>query len=147
MNQQDYTKNQNRMTEQEMNDFLQSIGGLENGMHSNREPITNAGFFECDSGWYQLIKDLITDLIELGWNKEVCQIKEKFGGLRFYINEASDEMHDRISQAEKESYETCEDTGQPGKLRTDLGWWVTLCDAEYEKRLAEKIRKQIEQKQ
>jgi hypothetical protein len=126
------------MTEQEMNDFLQSIGGLENGMYSNREPITNAGFFECDSGWYQLIKDLITDLIELGWNKEVCQIKEKFGGLRFYINEASDEMHARISKAEDLSYQTCEVTGKPGQLRTDIGWYTTLCEEEYQKILAKR---------
>jgi hypothetical protein len=121
------------MTEQEMNDFLQSIGGLENGMYSNREPITNAGFFECDSGWYQLLKDLIVDLIELGWNKEVCQVKEKFGGLRFYINEESDEMHARISKAERQSYETCEITGKPGQLRNDIGWYTTLCDEEYQK--------------
>ena len=64
------------MTEQEMNDFLQSIGGLENGMYSNREPIMTAGFFECDEGWYQLIKDLITDLIELGWDKQICQVRK-----------------------------------------------------------------------
>jgi hypothetical protein len=126
------------MTEQEMNDFLQSIGGLENGMYSNREPITNAGFFECDSGWYQIIKDLIVDLIELGWNKEICQVKEKFGGLRFYINEGSDEMHARISKAEDLSYETCEVTGKPGQLRTDIGWYTTLCEEEYQKILAKR---------
>ncbi len=126
------------MTEQEMNDFLQSIGGLKLGYYSDREPITNAGFFECNSGWYPLLKDLITDLIELGWDKQICQVKEKFGGLRFYIYEASDEMHDRIIQAEKESYETCEVTGKPGQLRTDLGWIETLCDEEYEKRIAKR---------
>jgi hypothetical protein len=48
-------------------------------------------------------------------------------------------------EAERLSYETCEVTGQPGKLRTNLGWFVTLCNAEYEKRLADKIRKTIEQ--
>jgi hypothetical protein len=126
------------MTEQEMNDFLQSIGGLENGMYTNREPIMTAGFFECDSGWYQLIKDLITDLIELGWNKEICQVKEKFGGLRFYIYEGSNEIHERISKAENQSYEICEVTGKPGQLRTDLGWIETLCDEEYEKRIAKR---------
>jgi hypothetical protein len=123
------------MTEQEMNDFLQSIGGLENDMYTNREPIMNAGFFECDEGWYQLIKDLIVDLIELGWNKQICQVKEKFGGLRFYTNEGSDEMHVRISKAEDLSYQTCEVTGKPGLLRTDLGWWATLCEEEYVKQL------------
>jgi hypothetical protein len=121
------------MTEQEMNDFLQSIGGLKLGYYSDREPIMSAGFFECNSGWYPLLKDLIVDLIELGWNKEICQVKEKFGGLRFYINECSDEMHARISKAEYLSYQTCEVTGKPGQLRTDIGWHTTLCEEEYQK--------------
>ena len=124
-----------------MNEFLQSIGGLKNGYYSDKEPIMDAGFFECNSGWYQIIKDLITDLIAMGWNREVCQVKEKFGGLRFYVNAASDEMHDRIAEAETESYETCEVTGQPGKPRNDLGWIETLCDEEYEKRLAKRNNK------
>ena len=100
-------------------------------MESN--PITDSDFFEVGLGWFPLIKDLITDLIELGWNKEVCQVKEKFGGLRFYINSATSEAHKRISQAEIESMNICEVTGKPGKLRTDIGWYRTLCDEEYEK--------------
>ena len=123
------------MTEQEMNDFLQSIGGLKNGYYSDREPIMSAGFFECNSGWYPLLKDLIVDLIGLGWDKQICQVKEKFGGLRFYIYEGSDEIHARISKAENQSYEICEVTGKPGQLRTDLGWIETLCEEEYIKRL------------
>jgi len=129
------------MNEQEMNEFLQSIGGLKNAYYSDKEPIMDAGFLCVGPGWYLLIKELIEDLVELGWDREVCQVKEKFGGLRFYINAASDEVYDRISQAETESYETCEETGQPGKLRTDLGWWSTLCDEEYEKRLAKRNNK------
>jgi hypothetical protein len=125
------------MTEQEMNDFLQSIGGLKSG-YRNGDVILSSGFFECNSGWYQLIKDLIVDLIELGWDKQICQVKEKFGGLRFYTNEVSDEMYVRISKAEYLSYQTCEVTGKPGQLRTDLGWIETLCDEEYEKRIAKR---------
>jgi hypothetical protein len=131
---------------EKMDAYLQSIGGLENGYQKDRPPITDSYFFECDEGWYPLIQELIEDLIKLGWNRQVCQVKEKFGGLRFYINEGSKEIHDRISKAEADSYTICEETGLPGKLRTDLGWHVTLCDAEYEKRLAEKIRKTIENK-
>jgi len=129
------------MSEKEMNEFLQSIGGLKNGYYADREPIMDAGFFCVGPGWFEIIKDLITDLIALGWDRETCQVKEKFGGLRFYINAGSDEIHDRISQAEKASYETCEVTGQPGKLRNDLGWIETLCDEEYEKRLAKRNNK------
>ncbi len=123
------------MTEEEFNNFLEEIGGLKNGYKTDSPPIKDAGYFSVGSGWYQLLKDLIVDLIELGWDKEVCQVKEKFGGLRFYINSASMEVFDRITKAENESYTICEVTGLPGKLRTDIGWYVTLCDEEYEKRL------------
>lgn len=121
------------MTEEEMDKFLESIGGLENGYFTDRPPITSSWCFECGKGWYPLIKELIEDLIAMGWDKKICQVKEKFGGLRFYINSGSDEIHDRISKAENDSYEICERTGKPGKLRQDLGWWKTLCDEEYQK--------------
>ena len=68
------------MNKVQMDEYLVSIGGLENGFYSDRPPIKNANFFDVDEGWYELIKDLIDDLIKLGWNKQVCQVKEKFGG-------------------------------------------------------------------
>ena len=80
------------MTDKEMNEYLKSIGGLENGFYPDEDPIKDSEFFECGNGWYPLIKDLITDLIELGWDKQTCQVKEKFGALRFYINNGSDEI-------------------------------------------------------
>jgi hypothetical protein len=122
------------MTNEQMNEFLVSIGGLENGFYSDREPIKDCNFFDVNNGWFELIKELIEDLITLGWDKQTCQVKEKFGGLRFYINGGSDDIFKRITKAENDSYEICEITGKLGKLRTDLGWYVTLCDEEYEKR-------------
>ena len=119
------------MNKQDMDEFLQSIGGLKNGFKLESNPITDSDFFEVELGWFPLIKDLITDLIELGWNKEVCQVKEKFGGLRFYINDGSDEVFNRIHKAEKESFTICEITGKVGELRTDIGWFRTLSDEEY----------------
>ena len=127
------------MNKEQMDEFLQSIGGLKNGFNLESNPITDSDFFEVGLGWFPLIKDLITDLIELGWNKEVCQVKEKFGGLRFYINEGTSDVHKRISQAEIESMSTCEVTGKPGKLRTDIGWYRTLCDEEYNKIISKNI--------
>jgi len=120
------------MTKQEIDNYLQSIGGLKNGFRLESKPIVDSDFFAVREGWFQLIKDLIADLIELGWNKEVCQVKEKFGGLRFYINDGNDEMHDRVHKAETESCTICEITGKPGKLRTDISWYRTLCDEQYE---------------
>ena len=119
------------MSNKELDIYLESIGGLINGRTGNK--ILSSDFFDTSSGWNQLIKDLIGDLIELGWNKEVCQVKEKFGGLRFYINESSEEVFRRIREAEEKSYTICEVTGDPGKLRKDIGWIRTLSDEEYSK--------------
>jgi len=119
------------LTDKELNEYLISIGGLTNVFTGNK--VTDSDFFQVSLGWNLIIKNLIQDLIRLGWNKEVIQVKEKFGGLRFYINEGTDEIHQRIGQAELESMKTCEITGKLGKLRTDIGWYRTLCDEEYNK--------------
>ena len=55
------------------------------------------------------------------------QVKEKFGGLRFYVHAATDKHYNYISFAESMSYRTCEECGAPGKTYTD-GWHMTLCD-------------------
>ena len=55
------------------------------------------------------------------------QVKEKFGGLRFYVQAATDKHYQYISFAESMSYRTCEECGAPGKTYTD-GWHMTLCD-------------------
>ena len=125
------------LTDKELNDYLISIGGLTNVFTGNK--VTDSDFFQVSLGWNLIIKNLIRDLIKLGWNKEVIQVKEKFGGLRFYINEGTDEIHQRIGQAELESMKTCEITGRPGKLRTDIGWYRTLCDEEYERIISKNI--------
>lgn len=122
------------MTREEMNDYLESIGGLENGMYSNKPKITSCDFFDVQVGWYPLIKNLIDQLIKLGWDKQVTQVKEKFGGLRFYINGGSDEIYNKITEAEKLSYETCELCGKKGELRTKIRWFTTLCDEHYEQK-------------
>ena len=122
------------MTREEMNDYLESIGGLENGMYSNKPKITSCDFFDVQVGWYPLIKNLIDELITLGWDKQVTQVKEKFGGLRFYINGGSDEMYNKITEAEKLSHETCELCGEKGELRTKIRWFTTLCDEHYEQK-------------
>jgi len=55
------------------------------------------------------------------------QVKEKFGGLRFYVQAATDIHYNYISFAESMSYRTCEECGAVGKTYTD-GWYKTLCD-------------------
>lgn len=57
----------------------------------------------------------------------IAQIKEKFGGLRFYADGGDDHVHGMISFAESLSYNICENCWQKGESRAG-GWVVTLCD-------------------
>lgn len=126
-------KNSNYISDEEFKSFLESIGGLENGFYEDREPIKERGFFCVGNGWLGLVKTLIEDLIQLGWDKQICQVKQKFGGLRFYINDGSKEVFNKITEAEKKSYEICEKCGETGSP-TKGGWITTLCDLHlYEK--------------
>lgn len=84
-------------------------------------------------GWGGIIDELVPKLFAAGWDGSLLQVKEKFGGLRFYVASDNDEIFDAIAEAEAKSVVTCEVTGKPGKLRTDLGWIRTLCDEEYDK--------------
>lgn len=84
--------------------------------------------FECGDGWFDLIYRLCEDLnqMELPEGFEVVQVKEKFGGLRFYPDFGTEEIFNRINLAEEESYRTCEVCGKPGK--PNKGSWIrTLC--------------------
>jgi hypothetical protein len=92
-----------------------------------RSMIMDVGYFSVGKGWYGIIKNLIEESIECGWDKKICQVKEKYGGLRFYINGASEEVHNIIEKYENLSYEICEECGEQGKVR-DGSWVSTLCD-------------------
>jgi hypothetical protein len=95
----------------------------------------------CDGivgpGWVPILERLAVDLKALGWNGGVDQIKEKFGGLRFYLTaNAIPEPHReaasaRISQAMQESYKTCEQCGTTEQVTTGpspgRSWIDTLC--------------------
>ena len=78
-------------------------------------------------GWSDILARLVSELEQLGWDGRILQIKEKFGGLRFYVEAASDEVYARIEQAEQDSYHVCEECGQRGMIRSG-GWIKTLCD-------------------
>lgn len=55
------------------------------------------------------------------------QVKEKFGGLRFYYNGGDEYIRGLENMAESMSYRTCETCGAPGKS-TKGGWIQTLCE-------------------
>ena len=110
-----------------LDEYLKSIGGLENGFYTDKPPIDSYMFFCVRDGWIPLVQNLIEEAVEAGWDKQICQVKEKFGGLRFYINSASDEVFEIIRKYESLSYKTCEVCGEKGELRKG-GWYSTLCE-------------------
>lgn len=60
----------------------------------------------------------------------IDQIKQKFGGLRFYYSGGDDRIDGMVSIAESWALTTCELCGNLGKIRTG-GWVLTLCDFHY----------------
>ena len=91
--------------------------------------------FECGIGWkrlYQPIIDKVDSLNEtLPEDKQIkiLQIKEKFAGLRIYLENANEELMKMVHEAESESYQVCERCGTSenvGILNTG-GWYYNCC--------------------
>lgn len=106
---------------------------------------------QCGSGWYDLIDLLcshIQEYIDSGNASrehlekvgladkfkaipqiEAVQVKEKFGGLRFYISHNDEYCRGLIHMAESMSLRICEYCGKPGEIKKGGGYWIrTLCD-------------------
>jgi hypothetical protein len=90
---------------------------------------------ECGPGWYALVATLarklepqIQELSPARRRDVFCvQVKEKFGGLRFYMNATTPALANAIDRAVEASFHICEDCGRPGRLRRRR-WLATLCD-------------------
>ena len=95
------------------------------------------GGFACGEGWWPILEKLCSNIqSHIDWkNKQseivpqvtVAQIKEKFGGLRFYYDGGDDHINGMVRMAEAWADASCEECGAPGKRR-DGGWIKTLCD-------------------
>lgn len=98
--------------------------------------------FDVGDGWERIIRNLSVELEFLnetvpGLFIEAVQVKEKFGGLRFYaVVNCTDRATRKFwadivwaltDNAEHRSLWTCETCGKSGRLRPG-GWMVTLCD-------------------
>ena len=85
----------------------------------------------CGDGWFALLWRLSEKLEPLceGTAARAVQIKEKFGTLRFYMSDVTDEMHKLIAEAEAESETTCELCGSSDAKARGGGWVKTLCEA------------------
>ena len=93
---------------------------------------------DVDEGWYQLVIDCDKELSEIDPQYAVMQIKEKFGGLRYYMSPSNDttpEQRDAMwaitSKYEELSKTVCEATGKPGVLMKSIGGWRKTLNPEY----------------
>lgn len=133
---QDYEKFAKQMEERFPKMFSQPYGG-----------------FAVGKGWYPILETLCANIQHhLDWKNRtaevvpqvvVAQIKEKFGGLRFYYDGGNDEISGMVRMAEAWADIACEECGAAGKRRSG-GWIRTLCDhheAEYQARKEEQARK------
>ena len=114
------------------------------------------GGFAVDKGWWPIIESLCGQIQSYtDWNNMnretrpvvpqtvVMQVKEKFGGLRFYYDGGDEAVAGMVRMAEAWASHACEECGAPGTLG-GKGWIKTLCpthraesDAKYEERFAE----------
>lgn len=98
------------------------------------------------AGWWPIIESLCANIQHYtDWQNKnhekrpvvpqvvVSQIKEKFGGLRFYYDGGDDEISGMVRMAESWADHSCEECGAPGKSRNG-GWIKTLCDKHEEER-------------
>ena len=126
------------------------------------------GGFACGQGWWPILEALCANIqSHTDWRNDqrkrllennkyvhpipeavpqvvVEQIKEKFGGLRFYYQGGDDNISGMVRMAEAWADGSCEECGAPGTSGGE-GWIKTLCpthraesDARYAERFKEK---------
>lgn len=81
-------------------------------------------------GWNNLIKELDSKLSILDPNYTILQIKEKFGGLRYYFEanfEKAEEMFKLELEYEGKSFKICEECGSEDDVTTEGSWLKTFC--------------------
>jgi hypothetical protein len=112
------------------------------------------GGFACGEGWWPILEALCVNIQgHIDWKNKtrarllednpyeheipdevaqviVRQIKEKFGGLRFYYNGGDDEISGMVRMAEAWANRSCETCGAPATKQT-TGWIKNVCDKHF----------------
>ena len=88
---------------------------------------------DCNNGWYWLIDKLCEKLqYDIDNNNqpqiEATQVKQKFGGLRFYVAGSNEFQFEIINFAEFLSYSICEKCGTTKDVKQNTGGYIqSLC--------------------
>lgn len=98
----------------------------------------NMGISFCiGDGWTDILKEALGK-IESSLNEddkfEIFQVKEKFGGVRFYCSTLNQTIKEAVRWLEEKSYSVCEQCGAPGRESSYTAWIKTLCESCDEKR-------------
>jgi hypothetical protein len=99
----------------------------------------------CGDGWHWLLSNLLEKINAYIENKnkwakpeekitgfQIAQVKEKFGGLRFYSDGGDRYIDGLVSFAEEVSYNTCETCGTNQELGQTIGWISVVCKKCYD---------------
>lgn len=123
----------------------------------------------CGDGWYDLINELCCTIqnrvnnvnrqkrykLEHSTDEvtpedkedlvcEAVQVKEKFGGLRFYIYGGDDYIDGAIHLAESLSHQTCSECGcKRDSQESDRGWIYSMCLSCQDEHLSRRKNEQI----
>lgn len=81
---------------------------------------------EHGPGWNKLTDPLM--VVCKKYDISVDQVKEKFGGLRFYTAGRPEWLNDLVDIIEEYSFYVCEECGSHGELRSSGGWLATRCE-------------------
>ena len=116
--------------------FKLNIDAIYNSANKDFQPYSPIELFgiECGDGWFDILDvacSQIQSIIDYSKGKipQVIaeQVKEKFGGLRFYFYGGDSATSAVVDTVEQLSYRICERCGKPGKQRG--GYWIyTRCD-------------------
>jgi len=96
---------------------------------------TPTGWYGLDApyGWHRLIETLHIAIVQIDPDYKIQQIKEKFGGLRYYCAYKKDTVtRSLIQTAEARSYKICQICGTENEsdkvaMSTKGHWYATLC--------------------
>lgn len=128
----------------ELNDEIDALSTKYPVVFKNMD---KSSYYFIPAGWVSRVDKLCADLTTLieeqlkstsykpdEYPFTVLQIKEKFGGLRFYFTTMceNEDFHKEVcklvDRAEDETYSICEVTGKPGKLCKKGSHYKTLCE-------------------
>lgn len=91
---------------------------------------------DVDEGWYELVLSCHQEILAVDPHYKLLQIKEKFGGLRYYVEPSElcyepRRIGEIILKYEDIASRTCEATGGPGVLMKSIGGWYKTLNPGY----------------